>query len=320
VKVACIAIALNEACEVAGWANATSEADYRLVVDTGSDDRTQHLLVASGIATHSISIKPFRFDDAMNVALASVPADIDVVFRVDMDERPRPGWHAAIDRLWTPDTTTMIYHKIFYTPTLCTHGANIFARQGYRYAGAVHECPVWRGYGAPCGIFTDDIIVDHFPRLDKPRPDHLELLYETTRDAPHDMRSSLLLSNELVTRQMNAEAIIELNRYLTFDGRVGQDAAHVFRQLAKVDPHHALNYLIQADQAHKGPSNDLAFGDFYSPFEPRIALRYYEAAFHHPQAIAYRTNPLHVGHWNDDPRLHGNHLADIIGQMHERVL
>ena len=93
-KVAVYTIALNEAGHVDRWATSAVDADYRIVADTGSDDGTVDLLRSAGVTVHRIAIRPWRFDDARNAALALIPDDVDVCCTMDMDEFLEPGWRA----------------------------------------------------------------------------------------------------------------------------------------------------------------------------------------------------------------------------------
>ncbi len=63
-KICAYTICLNEEKHVMRWLEATKDADLRVVVDTGSTDRTVDLLrAAPNVIVHQISIKPFRFDN-----------------------------------------------------------------------------------------------------------------------------------------------------------------------------------------------------------------------------------------------------------------
>jgi glycosyltransferase involved in cell wall biosynthesis len=76
-KVAVYTIALNEAKHVKRWYEASKDADYHLIADTGSTDETVKIAKKLGINVYTISIKPWRFDDARNAALALIPDDVD---------------------------------------------------------------------------------------------------------------------------------------------------------------------------------------------------------------------------------------------------
>ena len=65
-KVAIYTIALNEEQFVKSWYDAAKDADYLMIADTGSTDRTVELARELGIVVHSIKVTPWRFDDARN--------------------------------------------------------------------------------------------------------------------------------------------------------------------------------------------------------------------------------------------------------------
>jgi glycosyltransferase involved in cell wall biosynthesis len=104
-KLAVYTIALNEAKHVARWFQATKDADYHIIADTGSTDDTIKIAKKLGIKVYSVSINPFRFDDARNAALALVPSDADVCLSLDMDEVPEEGTIQTIKETWDKETT-----------------------------------------------------------------------------------------------------------------------------------------------------------------------------------------------------------------------
>ena len=91
-KVAIYTIAKNEEAHVEKWFNSVLEADYHLICDTGSSDKTVKTAQALGIRTERISVQPWRFDDSRNAALALLPDDVDYCISLDMDEVLVPGW------------------------------------------------------------------------------------------------------------------------------------------------------------------------------------------------------------------------------------
>ena len=72
-KIAVYTIALNEAANAQRWADSAADADYRIVADTGSSDDTVERLTRAGVTVHRIAIRPWRFDDARNAAMALHP-------------------------------------------------------------------------------------------------------------------------------------------------------------------------------------------------------------------------------------------------------
>ena len=96
-KVAVYTIALNEEQFVKRWYESAKDADYLVIADTGSTDGTVELAKSLGINVFSISIDPWRFDDARNASLALIPNDIDYCICLDMDEVLNPGWKDALE-------------------------------------------------------------------------------------------------------------------------------------------------------------------------------------------------------------------------------
>lgn len=110
-KVAVYSIALNEAANAEQWAKSTTDADYRVVADTGSTDDTIEKLTALGVTVYKIAVRPWRFDVARNTALALIPADVDVCFSMDMDEFVEAGWRPKLEATWTNETTALYCRK-----------------------------------------------------------------------------------------------------------------------------------------------------------------------------------------------------------------
>src|SRR5688572_30281194 len=108
-KVAVYTIAKNEERFAERWARSCEEADYRVVLDTGSTDKTVERLRSLGVTVHSAEIRPWRFDVARNQSLALVPEDAEVCIALDMDEILVPGWREALERAWAPGTTMLRY-------------------------------------------------------------------------------------------------------------------------------------------------------------------------------------------------------------------
>jgi len=143
-KIAVYTIALNEEQFVERWYESAKEADYLMIVDTGSVDETVSKAEALGIVCHKISIRPWRFDDARNAALALLPDDIDYCISLDMDELLAPGWRKEMEKV--PKGSTRIRYDYTWnfnddgTPGLTFGGDKIHARHGYRWVHPVHEC------------------------------------------------------------------------------------------------------------------------------------------------------------------------------------
>ena len=103
IKIATYAIAKNEEKHIARWLEATKDSDYRVVLDTGSTDKTLELLKAAGnVIIGQTSIVPWRFDYARNQALSLVPEDADICLILDMDEVPEKHFYRKVKEQWVP--------------------------------------------------------------------------------------------------------------------------------------------------------------------------------------------------------------------------
>lgn len=212
-KIAVYAIALNEAKHVARFCEAARDADLIFVADTGSLDETVALLKRyTNVVVETISIKPWRFDDARNAALAMLPEDIDVCVSLDLDEVLQHGWREEIERVWTGRTTRLRY-GFDWGRGIVFQYEKIHSRYGYRWACPVHEYPV------PDRITevwseTDKLLVVHQPDPDKSRSQYLDLLRISVEENPAEPRNAFYFARELSFRGMWREAIEQAQRYL----------------------------------------------------------------------------------------------------------
>jgi glycosyltransferase involved in cell wall biosynthesis len=177
-KVAVYTMARDERDEVEAWCQSTHDADYRLVLDTGSKDGTAENLALHGVHVCHGRIEPWRFDVARNTALALLPPWIDVCVKLDMDERLSPGWYEAIQRSMLPGITRLSYRYTWDrhpdgSPRVQFDNDLIHARRGYVWRHPTHEALYAYFTGektAPVGL-----TIDHFQKK-RPRPNDLALL------------------------------------------------------------------------------------------------------------------------------------------------
>lgn len=195
--VAAYTICLNEAKHIDRWLEATSSADLRVIVDTGSTDGTWRKLVelkntVPNLKVYQIHVTPWRFDDARNAALALVPNWIDVCASIDMDEVAQPGFFETLRKEWKPETT-IGWHRINTGPTW--EVTRVHKRFGFRWKDACHE--VFKPYGdTPEVVQHFDIQLDHLPDDGKSRAQYLDLLKMATSENPENGRMWVYLCRE----------------------------------------------------------------------------------------------------------------------------
>lgn len=211
-KICAYTIALNESQFVERWAETTKNCDYRVVMDTGSTDDTVSKCQAHGITTHSIRIKPWRFDDARNTALALLPEDVDICISLDMDELLTDGWRSKIESAWT-DGTNRLKYGYAWSDQVTFLSDKIHGRFSHRWRHPCHEI-VSPTVDEKINTITD-LIIDHQPDSSKSRGQYLPLLELAKKEDPSDDRTAHYLGREYFFWGRYYEAILELTRHLS---------------------------------------------------------------------------------------------------------
>lgn len=219
-KIAVYSICKNEAAFIERFLDSCAGADLVVVADTGSTDDTAYNFEKrqngpTPIALHHVSINPWRFDTARNVALALVPADFDVCIRLDIDEVLDPGWRPALEDAWIPGTTQLWYW--FKHDTNYRFRANyIHARHGYHWKFADHEGLYdATGNGRP-RIADDRLSITHLQDRTKDRTSILPRLIKSAKE-DECARTLYYLGREYYYYRHNREALGTFLFYLEQD-------------------------------------------------------------------------------------------------------
>lgn len=252
-KVGIYTIALNEEQFVDRWFESAKDADYLLIADTGSSDRTIQRAHELGIHVVEIGIKPWRFDDARNAAVACMPSDLDYCLALDMDEIILPGWREELEKAHEMGATRPRYKYTWSwkdaeetVPDLQYGGDKIHTRQGYRWKHPVHE--VMTTYGGHTEIqYWTNLEIHHHPDNSKPRSQYLPLLKQAVEEAPNDDRNAFYYARELFFYGQYEEAAEEFKRHLNLPTAVwAPERAASMRYLAKIETEHREEWLRQA--------------------------------------------------------------------------
>ena len=254
-KIAVYTIALNEEQFVDRWYESAKDADYLVIVDTGSTDKTVEKAEALGIVCHTISVKPWRFDDARNAALALLPDDADYCISLDMDEMLWVGWREELEKL---DPKVVTRPRYLYTwswnedgsPGVQFDGDHIHTRHGYRWRHPVHEA-----------LFPDriqevhqkiDVQIHHHPDQSKSRSQYLPLLQQSTVEDPYNDRNSFYYARELYFYRMYPEAAVEFERYLNLPTATWTaERAAAYRYWARCEPSRTEELLQKSYEEDK---------------------------------------------------------------------
>jgi Tfp pilus assembly protein PilF len=245
-KIAVYTIAKNEQQFVQRWADSCKEADYRLILDTGSTDNTCQIAWDTDVTVEVETFDPWRFDHARNVALACLPDDIDLCISLDMDEVLQPGWRQALEQL--PPTVTRPRYKYVWSwnpdgsEGLTYGGDKIHARHGYTWKHPVHEVL------KPDGVETQqwcDLQIHHHPDHSKSRSQYLPLLKLAVEEDPRDDRNQFYLAREYFFHGETGLAQYHFSEHLKLSQWQPERAAS-YRYLAKMRPDSAEHHLYKA--------------------------------------------------------------------------
>lgn len=237
-KIAVYTIAKNEEQFVQRWVESAREADYLLILDTGSTDGTADLARSLGVDLWNQAFDPWRFDTARNAALNLLPNDIDMCIALDMDEVLVPGWRQHVEQAFADGVTRPRYQYTWSwngtKPGLVYGGDKIHARHGYFWKHPVHEVLT------PCQDFQEvqgwyGLEIHHFPDHKKSRTQYLPLLEVAVAEDPEDDRNAHYLAREYFFAGRMEEAKQEFIRHLGLSRAVwAPERAQSMRYLYKI--------------------------------------------------------------------------------------
>lgn len=220
-KIAVLAIAKNEGKHVNRWIESALDADTIVLVDTGSTDGTYEMaLDHPRVKAHRILLSAWRFDLARNTALSLVPADVDWVVNLDLDEVLMPGWRAAMEATIAsnPGANRLLYPYVWNwkapgVPGVTFNRDMIHTRQGWWWKNPVHEVltPVVQ---ADRAVLAKDLHVEHHADPTKSRSHYLPLLKISVDEDKNNSRNAYYYARELFLYKKFDEAIEQFERYL----------------------------------------------------------------------------------------------------------
>lgn len=251
-KICAYTVALNELKHCERWAESVKDADYRIVLDTGSTDGTVEKLASLGVTVYEQRFDPWRFDTARNAALARIPADADVCMSIDMDEFLEPGWRPKVEAAWQVGSTTRLaYTYVFdYRPGATNEGYRMdkfHARDGYEWRRPVHET-VFSVSGHDSVAEDLSIVLGQIQdRTKDTRSNYLPLMAMATSELPNDSQLSFWYGRELMYANRHDEAIAELQRYLGLEtSRWPVERSEAMIYISRMSDSRKFEYLHRA--------------------------------------------------------------------------
>ena len=243
-RVAVYAIAKNEATNVERFMHSCRDADVVVVTDTGSDDGTPGLLQKLGAQVHEVRIEPWRFDEARNAALDSVPEDVDVCISIDLDESLQPGWRKALEEAWAKDA---IHGSYWYVaewadeeqtiPTVTGWRTKVHRRHGFRWHRPVHEEVRPNGIRGR-HVHLPGVVVHHHRQTPT---DYIALLDGIIAENPDEATAYLQRGGDHLKLGNYGRALADYETYLTLE--TGNDPLMAHRR--------ALTRIAMAQALHK---------------------------------------------------------------------
>ena len=208
-KICVYAICKNESKFVEKWLDSMQEADYIVVMDTGSTDDTFKLLKEDTRVTkiERKIIKPWRFDVARNESMKLIPDDADVLVCTDLDEVFEPGWAQVIRDNWIIGKTNRMFYTYAWSHNSAGEPTDVFVYdkihdRNYQWIFPVHEVlnridPNFEGNVVSVG---KKIFLHHYPDTTKPRAYYLDLLKLSMEENPEDSHVRMLYARELFVK------------------------------------------------------------------------------------------------------------------------
>jgi len=269
VKVAVVSIMKNEEKFVKRWADSCAQADYRILLDTGSSDNAVAVAKECGVIVHEKVFNPWRFDHARNHLLDLIPHDVDWIINLDVDEVLGVGWYEALQGVPTDGSITRPrylytwnWHSFVHDddgnvdiwatiekgkPGLQYHGDKITARFSHRWKHPVHEVNITREGQKEAQCFVEGLRIYHFADNTKSRGSYLPLLIQSVEEDPEDDRNTYYCARELYYYGRNEEAIKLFKRHLVMErSKWNAERAFSMRYLAKMIPDEAELWLLRA--------------------------------------------------------------------------
>lgn len=253
-KVAVYCITKNEEQFITRWADSAAQADYRVVVDTGSTDNTVEAARAAGCIVHGITVSPWRFDDARNASLALLPSDADWCIALDADEVLVQGWRSHMDHI--PEGVTRPRYRYVWSwtedgsPGVTYLGDKVHTRHNYRWVHPVHEVLTT---SVPELQHNIGLEIHHHPDPTKSRGQYFPLLELAVKERPNDDRNAHYLAREYFFTGQYEKASAEFQRHLALPTALwAAERARSMLYLSRIPGEDRMKWVFSALAADAG--------------------------------------------------------------------
>lgn len=219
-KICVYAICKNELKFVKQWLDNMQEADYIVVLDTGSTDGTYEALKEDSRVTlvKQKVISPWRFDVARNESMKLVPKDANILVCTDFDELFNKGWADVVRKYWDDSKYNRMYYDYAWSHNEIGEPTDIFKydkihTRDFKWKFPVHEV-LWPKDDNLKVSFIDvenRVFLEHFPDKSKERHYYFDLLKLACEEHPDDSHERMLLAREYL---LNSDYDNALENYL----------------------------------------------------------------------------------------------------------
>lgn len=224
-KICVYAICKNESEWIERWLNNMSEADYIVVLDTGSTDNSFEILKKDPRVNRIEQkiITPWRFDVARNESMKLVPEDANILVCTDFDELFEEGWAQILRDHWEPKDTKCYYtyawsHNELGEPQDVFKYDKIHTRD-YYWKFPVHEVlyPIKENFEEYILDAEDHIYLHHFQDMSKERENYYDLLKLSVEENPDNAHCRMLLAREYLIKREPQKALEEYLACLDYE-------------------------------------------------------------------------------------------------------
>lgn len=243
-KICVYAICKNESQFVERWYESMKEADYVVVLDTGSTDDTVQKLREVGVDKVWVkTYDPWRFDTPRNDAMAMAPDDANILVSTDLDEVFEPGWADVLRSTWDKDHTDRAWYSYAWSHLDDGSPARVFGydkihTRNFEWRFPVHETlEIKEGAKHQTGTenidgedvpimkkiypgnihwinLMDTVRLHHFPDPEKSRSNYLPLLELRIEENPDDFASHQYLMHQYYYEGKYDDCIVLANKML----------------------------------------------------------------------------------------------------------
>ncbi len=254
-KTAIYTIAKNEEQHAERFMKSVADADFVVVGDTGSTDRTAEIIRDLGGTVVPLQVRPWRFDVPRNTMLSILPADIDFCCALDLDEVFRPGWRDTLEKSdWLKGQYNRLRFRYIHSfdangiPNVT--GVKEFAhtRFNYFWQHAVHETLYYTGAGSETTLSLPTLVVEHRQDKTKSRSNYKDLLLTECKSLTATPRHMFWLIREYVTAAEWPNVLIWSEKFLACPDTWAVEQAHAHRYAAKAQAQ--LGYRVNALASH----------------------------------------------------------------------